>query len=151
MLIIFLLLSIKKRMDNGKISFNDNCHKINRCKQREKREISLISNILLIYLIYLIYFSKKTCKNKDIDISLTAALKLSIKGEANVSWERRTTKDSQGRSRTQIDHFRASELYFNLTYYLLGNTAGNTHKVNLLRIGQPSDSLQYLQKNITMK
>ncbi|XP_018053906.1 PREDICTED: arrestin domain-containing protein 17-like [Atta colombica] len=54
------------------------------------------------------------------------ALKLSVKGEANVSWERkRSTKDSQGRNHTQIDHFRASEQYFNLTYYLLGNTAGN--------------------------
>ncbi|XP_011700743.1 PREDICTED: arrestin domain-containing protein 2-like isoform X1 [Wasmannia auropunctata] len=54
------------------------------------------------------------------------ALKLSIKGEANVNWERRrTTKDSQGHNRTHIDHFRASEQYFNLTYYLLGNTGGN--------------------------
>lgn len=48
---------------------------------------------------------------------------MSVKGEANVSWERtRTTKDSQGRSHTHVDHFRASEQYFNLTYYLLGNT-----------------------------
>lgn len=48
---------------------------------------------------------------------------MSIKGEANVSWERRrTSKDSQGRSRTHVDHFRASEQYFNLTYYLLGGT-----------------------------
>lgn len=71
----------------------------------------------------------------DTDISLIVALKLSIKGEANVSWERRrSTKDSQGRSRTQIDHFRANELYFNLTYYLLGNTAGNIHKINLFEI-----------------
>ncbi|XP_077273696.1 arrestin domain-containing protein 17-like [Temnothorax americanus] len=54
------------------------------------------------------------------------ALKLSIKGEANVSWERRrTTKNSQGRSHTHVDHFRASEQYFNLTYYLLGSAAGN--------------------------
>ncbi|XP_011176341.1 arrestin domain-containing protein 17 isoform X2 [Solenopsis invicta] len=54
------------------------------------------------------------------------ALKLSIKGEANVSWERRrTTRDSQGHNRTKVDHFRANEQYFNLTYYLLGNTAGN--------------------------
>ncbi|XP_018362028.1 PREDICTED: arrestin domain-containing protein 17-like isoform X2 [Trachymyrmex cornetzi] len=61
----------------------------------------------------------RTVRNQD-------PLKLSIKGEANVSWERkRSTKDSQGRNRTQIDHFRASEQYFNLTYYLLGSTAGN--------------------------
>ncbi|KAG5321733.1 ARRD3 protein, partial [Acromyrmex heyeri] len=58
------------------------------------------------------------------------ALKLSIKGEANVSWERkRSTKDSQGRNRTQIDHFRASEQYFNLTYYLLGNTGNGEVRV----------------------
>jgi len=59
-----------------------------------------------------------------------AALKLSIKGEANVSWERRrVVKDSQGHSHTQVHHFRANEQYFNLTYYLLGNTAGNTRLI----------------------
>ncbi|RLU22954.1 hypothetical protein DMN91_005232 [Ooceraea biroi] len=52
------------------------------------------------------------------------ALKLSFKGEANVSWERRrTTKDSQGHSHTHVDHYRANEQYFNLVYYLLGDTA----------------------------
>ncbi|XP_072765507.1 arrestin domain-containing protein 17 isoform X1 [Anoplolepis gracilipes] len=54
------------------------------------------------------------------------ALKLSIKGEANVSWERRrSNKNSQGHRHTQVDHFRANEQYFNLTYYLFGNTTGN--------------------------
>ncbi|XP_011879564.1 PREDICTED: arrestin domain-containing protein 2-like [Vollenhovia emeryi] len=54
------------------------------------------------------------------------ALKVSIRGEANVSWERRrTTKDSGGRNQYHVDHFRASEQYFNLTYYLLGSTSGN--------------------------
>jgi len=52
-----------------------------------------------------------------------AALKLSIKGEANVSWERKRPNHSH------IDHFRANEQYFNLTYYLLGNTAGNTRLI----------------------
>ncbi|XP_011267384.3 arrestin domain-containing protein 17 isoform X1 [Camponotus floridanus] len=55
------------------------------------------------------------------------ALKLSIKGEANVNWERtRTRKDSHGRNQTEVDHFRASEHYFNLTYYLFGNTTGSS-------------------------
>ncbi|XP_029175799.1 arrestin domain-containing protein 17-like [Nylanderia fulva] len=54
------------------------------------------------------------------------ALKLSIKGEANVSWERRrSTKDSQGHNHTHVDHFRANEQYFHLTYYLFGSTTGN--------------------------
>ncbi|GAB1868764.1 Arrestin domain-containing protein 2 [Camponotus japonicus] len=55
------------------------------------------------------------------------ALKLSIKGEANVSWERtRTRTDSNGSTQTEVDHFRASEHYFNLTYYLFGNTTGSS-------------------------
>ncbi|XP_032687156.1 arrestin domain-containing protein 17-like [Odontomachus brunneus] len=53
------------------------------------------------------------------------ALKLTVKGEANVHWERRrTTKDSQGRQQTHTDHFRGNEQYFNLTYLLLGDTGG---------------------------
>jgi hypothetical protein len=57
---------------------------------------------------------------------LVAALKLSFKGEANVSWERRrTVKDSEGHNHTHVDHYRANEQYFNQVYYLLGNT-GNT-------------------------
>lgn len=61
-----------------------------------------------------------------ISIFLVIALKLAIKGEANVHWERsRTTKDSQGRQKTHVDHFRGNEQYFNLTYLLLGETGGN--------------------------
>lgn len=54
------------------------------------------------------------------------ALKLSVKGEANVSWERsRTVNDSKSRNHTQVDHLRANEQYFNLTYYLFTNTTGD--------------------------
>lgn len=59
---------------------------------------------------------------------LVIALRLTVKGEANVHWERTTTerKDSRGHNQTQThtDHFRGNELYFNLTYSLLGNTGG---------------------------
>lgn len=68
---------------------------------------------------------KLEIKNNEIEIFLITALKLSIKGEATVSWERRkTTKNSQGHSHTQVDHFRANELYFHQHYYLLGNSTG---------------------------
>ncbi|EFN85199.1 Arrestin domain-containing protein 2 [Harpegnathos saltator] len=53
------------------------------------------------------------------------ALKLTVKGEANVSWERtRSTKNSRGHQRSRTDHFRGNEQYFNLTYSLLGDTGG---------------------------
>ncbi|KAL6437106.1 hypothetical protein ACFW04_005004 [Cataglyphis niger] len=53
------------------------------------------------------------------------ALKLLVKGEANVSWKRsRIVNNSRG-NRTEVDHLRASEQYFNLTYYLFANTTGD--------------------------
>ncbi|XP_014478278.1 PREDICTED: arrestin domain-containing protein 2-like [Dinoponera quadriceps] len=53
------------------------------------------------------------------------ALKLTIKGEANVHWERRrSSKNARGRSETRTDHFRGREQYFSLTYFLVGDVGG---------------------------
>lgn len=57
---------------------------------------------------------------------LVTALKVTVKGEANVFWERmRQTKDVQGHSRTHTDYFRGNEQYFSLTYFLLGDGGSN--------------------------